>query len=64
MSKTDAIEVEGTVLEKLPNAMFTGRSDNPSSAEARRARLRNRSRIRGTVTRIRGIERFSQGSSS
>ena len=22
MSKTDVIEVEGTVLEKLPNAMF------------------------------------------
>ena len=28
MSKTDAIEVEGTVLEKLPNAMFRVELEN------------------------------------
>ena len=28
MSKTDVIEVEGTVLEKLPNAMFTVSLEN------------------------------------
>ena len=28
MSKADVIEVEGTVLEKLPNAMFKGELEN------------------------------------
>ena len=28
MSKADVIEVEGTVLEKLPNAMFKVKLDN------------------------------------
>ena len=28
MSKADTIEVEGIVLEKLPNAMFQGKLDN------------------------------------
>ena len=28
MSKTDVIEVEGTVLEKLPNAMFKVELEN------------------------------------
>ena len=28
MSKTDVIEVEGTVLEKLPNAMFKVQLEN------------------------------------
>ena len=28
MSKADVIEVEGTVLEKLPNAMFKGEREN------------------------------------
>ena len=28
MSKADAIEVEGTVLEKLPNAMFRVKLEN------------------------------------
>lgn len=31
MSKTDAIEVEGTVLEKLPNAMFRVELENQST---------------------------------
>lgn len=28
MSKTDVIEIEGTVIEKLPNAMFKVELDN------------------------------------
>ena len=28
MSKTDVIEIEGTVIEKLPNAMFQGELEN------------------------------------
>ena len=28
MSKADVIEVEGTILEKLPNAMFQGQLEN------------------------------------
>jgi len=28
MSKTDVLEVEGTVIEKLPNAMFRVQLDN------------------------------------
>ncbi|MCR5651141.1 MAG: translation initiation factor IF-1 [Lachnospiraceae bacterium] len=28
MSKADVIEIEGTVIEKLPNAMFQVRLDN------------------------------------
>lgn len=28
MSKSDVIEIEGTVVEKLPNAMFTVRCPN------------------------------------
>lgn len=29
MSKADVIEIEGTVVEKLPNAMFQHASDCP-----------------------------------
>ena len=28
MSKADVIEVEGTILEKLPNAIFQGQPEN------------------------------------
>ena len=28
MSKSDVIDIEGTVLEKLPNAMFKGELEN------------------------------------
>ena len=28
MSKTDVIEIEGVVVEKLPNAMFNGELEN------------------------------------
>ena len=28
MSKVDSIEIEGTVVEKLPNAMFQGELEN------------------------------------
>lgn len=40
MSKADVIEVEGTVLEKLPNAMFKVELENKHVVLAHTAKLR------------------------
>ena len=37
MSKADVIEVEGTVLEKLPNAMFKVELENKHGTYQRKA---------------------------
>ena len=49
MSKADVIEVEGTVLEKLPNAMFRVRLENGVEILAHTAGKMRKFRIRVMV---------------